>query len=179
MSSTTERIKQHDETLKRAVIWLRRHQFIVSVNPQEKWLDKELHEKIRYIHDDPNSDFLRYFPDLSAWHVTHGCFLIEIKSTQPEYRTGPNFSIETACFENARNLYRIRVWVLFIFENGVNEFYAQWGWKISKNKTQELSFQKTKNFKGSGTPMTIIPKKLIPPIDITLQTEIPNLPLFQ
>lgn len=152
----TERLKRH----------LQKFGFIVCQIGQENWLSGEFHQAIRHIFDDKTVDFLRYFPDLATFHKDWETFLIQVKATSPKYRSRPNFSTETASLRNDKLLSAMGVRVLIVWENEPGDFYAEWADKVSGD---ELSFELSKRFAGSGTPTTLVKKTDIPRLDKLLR----------
>ncbi len=151
-----------DQALERVEVYLRGKGFITCCIGQELWLSDEFHKCIRQIHDDRTVDFLRFFPDLAVFHKDWGTFLIQLKATSLKYRTGPNFSIEAASLNNGRLLAKMGVRVLIVWENEPGDFYAEWAGDVFG---EELPFELSRSFAGSGTPTTLVKKVSIPKLD--------------
>ncbi len=162
MKDRKERLSLADQALERVEAYLRGKGFITCRIGQEHWLSDEFHERIRHIHGDRTVDFLRYFPDLTVFHKDWGTFLIQVKSTSSKYRRGPNFSTETASLNNDRLLAKMGVRVLIVWENEPGDFYAEWANNVLG---EELSFELSRSFAGSGTPTTLAKKVSIPKLD--------------
>lgn len=148
----------------RLLTFLRNRGFSVCPTGQEHWLNPEFHQQIRHIHNDETVDLIRYFPDLVVYHEDTGCFLLQAKSTTPEYYNGENFSIETTCLRVDKNLQQVGIRVLVVFENHPSEFYAAWA-----NEIQPVfETAETRGFKGSRTPTSLVKKDSIPKLESKL-----------
>lgn len=160
MLSRPARFRQSESCQSRLQKVLKSYGFITATIGQEQWLDHALHDRIRNIHNDFSIGLIRYFPDLFCFHLQKGGLLIQSKSTSPQYYDGENFSIETASLNIDHALTQIGATVFIIFENEPNDFY----YESAKALPQKVVYSttNTKYFEGSRTPMSLIPKRLVP-----------------
>jgi len=149
---------------------LQSYGFITGVIGQEQWLDLALHERIREIHDDFSIALIRYFPDLFCFHIKTFGVLIQSKSTSPRYYDGPNFSIERASLNIDHALSTLGATVFIVFENRPEEFY----YESAKTLPQKVMYatDNTGGFQGSGTPMWLVPKRMLRKVGIDFVDEI-------
>ena len=159
MGEWEERKKLGRESCERLKKRLQASRYIVEDIGSEKWLSPAFRKNIRYVHNNTTIDFIRYFPDLIIYKngITK---LVEVKATLPEHRAGDNFSIETACLENDKKLCGIGINVFIVFENYPNEFFGNRADLIKPFRS--VSHELSKNYKGSGTPMSLIKKSSVP-----------------
>lgn len=166
MKNRGKRFSLADEAVEKLKLTFGKLGFIACQIGQEHWLSGEFHEAIRDIHDDKTVDFLRFFPDLAVFRNDFGIFLVQVKATSPKYRKGLNFATETASLKNDKLLSTMGIRVLIVWENEPGDFYAEWADKVSGD---ELPFELSKTFDGSGTPTTLVKKVGIPRLDKLLQ----------
>ena len=129
---------------------------------QENWLDSDLHYCIRGIHDSVTVDYIRFKPDLVAFHPDFGCFCIEVKATSERHWYSPNFAIETKSLQTLKLLSKMGILILLVWENQPNQFYGVW---IDENQPpifKQFSIKQSRTFEGSGTPMTLVRKRSVP-----------------
>jgi len=157
MVTRAKRTHVGETTQMRIKLWFESYDFDISLSGQEYWLNQSTHEIIRRIHDDPTISFVRFFPDMTAYHKDYDLFLIESKGTTEKNFDNNVFFIETACFENAQKLMANDIRVLLVFETENFEFLAQWANQIIEDDIKKrFSLEESKTLGGSKTPATLI-----------------------
>lgn len=170
MQNRDNRFLQAGNCQVRLLSMLRKLGFIATTIGQEVWLDKSIHSHIRHIHDDFTIALIRYFPDIFCLQDDIGAFLIQSKSTSPNYYDKPNFSIETASLDVDISLAKIGVRIIVVFENRPNEFYFDSVGRL-KNKVHFYTTD-TSQFQGSTTPMSLIAKVKLQKLTATFLEDI-------
>ena|SRR3990167_316779 len=130
-----------------------KNKFVLKIG-QETWLPAWIHNKLRFVFDQ-DIEMMRHFPDLSTEKA-----LIQVKSA-PNEADYPFVTIEEASYRVSKRLSDLDIPVLIVWQYQNYKFYGQWAGRL----ITKPSNTKRENTNGSHTPMLLVDKRCLKPVD--------------